>query len=148
MVEASMDTTASAQALVQGYPDLTNLVAHASGAAPFHIAVRVVNGEGTPATTMLHVKSSLVGLALDFPAPLDKRADRELPLDLTLQLPPAGAPLTVSLGDVLQVRGRLGDAARNVSTALAMNFGRGMPASVPERGLEIGRASCRERVSI
>ena len=142
MVEASMDTMASAQALVQGYPDLTNLVEHATGAAPFHIAVRVMNGEGgAPATTMLDVKSSLVGLALDFPAPLDKPADKELPLDLTLQLPPAGAPLTVSLGDVLQVRGRLGDAARNVSTALAMNFGRGMPASVPERGLVVnGRA--------
>jgi len=142
MVEVSMDTTASVQALVQGYPDLTNLVQHASGAAPFHIAVRVMNGEGgAPATTMLDLKSTLVGLALDFPAPLDKPADKELPLDLTLQLPPAGAPLTVSLGDVLQVRGRLGDAARNVPTAMAMSFGRGMPASVPERGLVVhGRA--------
>src|SRR5690348_2721001 len=91
--------------------------------------------------TMLDLKSTLVGLALDFPAPLDKPADKELPLDLTLQLPPAGAPLTVSLGDVLQVRGRLGDAARNLPTALAMNFGGGMPASVPERGLVVhGRA--------
>ena len=142
MVEASMDTTASAQALVQGYPDLTSLVAHASGAAPFHVGVRVVNGgNNAPATTLLNVKSTLAGLKLDFPAPLDKSADAQLPLDLTLQLPPAGALLTVSLGDVLQVRGRLADAARNLPTALAMNFGSEMPTSVPARGLVVdGRA--------
>jgi len=142
MVEASMDTTASAQALVQGYPDLAGLVAHASGAAPFHIGVRVVDGENNaPATTLLNVKSTLAGLALDFPAPLDKRIDAQLPLDLTLQLPPAGALLTVSLGEVLQVRGRLADAARNLPTALAMNFGSAMPTSVPARGLVVnGRA--------
>jgi uncharacterized protein (TIGR02099 family) len=142
MVEASMDTTASAQALVQGYPDLSNLVEHASGAAPFHIAVRLVNGgNNAPATTILNVKSTLAGLALDLPAPLNKPADTTLPLDLTLQLPPAGAPLTVSLGDVLQVRGRMGDAARNLPTALSMNFGGSMPTSVPERGLVVnGRA--------
>jgi len=65
MVEASMDTTASAQALVQGYPDLAGLVAHASGAAPFHIGVRVVDGENNaPATTLLNASSS----ALSYPA--------------------------------------------------------------------------------
>ena len=142
IVEASMDTVASAQTLVQGYPDLADLVAHASGTAPFHIGVRVVSGEGNaPATPILNVKSSLAGLALDFPAPLDKPANAQLPLDLTLQLPPGGAPLSVSLGNVLQVRGRLADAARNLPTALAMNFGAEMPTSVPAQGLVVnGRA--------
>ncbi|HLI19325.1 MAG TPA: YhdP family protein [Rhodanobacteraceae bacterium] len=138
IVEASMDTRASAQTLVQGYPDLEGLVAHASGAAPFHIGVKVVAGQGkAPAAPVLNVKSSLAGIALDFPAPLDKPADSSLPLDLTLQLPPAGAPLTVSLGDVLQVRGRLADPARKLPTALAMNFGAGMPESVPASGLVV-----------
>src|SRR6185437_12667748 len=107
IVEASLDTRVSAQTLVQGYPDLAGLVAHASGVAPFHIGVNVVAGQGSaPATPILDLKSNLAGIALDFPAPLDKSADTELPLHLSLQLPPAGAPLTVSLGDVLLVRGR------------------------------------------
>ncbi|HKV66156.1 MAG TPA: DUF3971 domain-containing protein, partial [Rhodanobacteraceae bacterium] len=42
IVEASLDTRVSAQTLVQGYPDLAGLVAHASGVAPFHIGVNVV----------------------------------------------------------------------------------------------------------
>jgi uncharacterized protein (TIGR02099 family) len=148
IVEASLDATVSAQTLVQGYPDLAGLVAHASGTAPFHVAVRVESGEGTaPATPVLEVESDLVGLALDFPAPLDKPAGARLPFDLNLQLPPAGAPLTVSLGDVLQVRGRLADAARNLPTALAMNFGGEMPSDVPAQGLVVGGHAARLDVS-
>jgi uncharacterized protein (TIGR02099 family) len=148
IVEAAMDTRVSAQTLVQGYPDLDALVAHASGAAPFHVGVNVENGQdGASATPLLHLQSSLVGIALDFPAPLDKPADARLPLDLLLQLPPAGAPLSVSLGDVLQVRGRLADPARNRPTALAMNFGSAPPASVPAAGLVVGGHAARLDVS-
>lgn len=137
-VEASLDTRASAQTLVQGYPDFAPLVARVSGAAPFHIGVRVVNGTGgAPAIQILNVKSSLVGLAMDFPAPLDKPASASLPLNLTLQLPPAGAPLTVSLGNVLQIRGRLADPSRNQPTALAINFGSTLPEKVPAEGLVV-----------
>ncbi|HJP99770.1 MAG TPA: YhdP family protein [Rhodanobacteraceae bacterium] len=138
IVEASLDTRASAQALVQGYPEIVPLVAHVSGAAPFHIGVRLVRGaKGAPATPILNVQSSLVGLALDFPAPLDKPAATALPLNLTLQLPPDGAPLSVSLGDTLQVRGRLADPARNRPAALAMHFGASLPQQVPAKGLVV-----------
>jgi uncharacterized protein (TIGR02099 family) len=148
VVEASLDTRVSAQALVQGYPDLAGLAAHASGAAPFHIGVKVVAGQGgAPATPILDLESSLAGIALDFPAPLDKPADTQLPLHLSLQLPPAGAPLTVSLGDVLQVRGRLGDATRNLPTALAMNFGGTLPTEVPAQGLTVRGHAPRMDVS-
>ncbi|TAN03892.1 MAG: TIGR02099 family protein [Rhodanobacteraceae bacterium] len=148
IVEASLDTRASAQTLVQGYPDLEGLVAHASGVAPFHIGVKVVAGQGgAPATPILNVTSNLAGIALDFPAPLDKPANAMLPLNLTLRLPPAGAPLSVSLGDVLQVRGRLADPAHNIPTALAMNFGGTPPANVPASGLVVGGHAARLDVS-
>jgi uncharacterized protein (TIGR02099 family) len=141
-VEASMDTRVSAQTLVQGFPDLDGLVAHASGVAPFHVAVNVAAGQGgAPATPVLSVQSSLAGIALDFPTPLDKPASPAWPLDLRLPLPPAGATLTASLGDVLQVRGRLADSARKLPTALALNFGTTPPASVPAQGMTVsGRA--------
>ena len=148
IVEASLDTRVSAQTLVQGYPDLAGLVAHASGVAPFHIGVNVVSGQGgAPATPILDLESSLAGIALDFPAPLDKPANTELPLHLRLQLPPAGAPLTVSLSDVLQVRGRLADPARRLPTALAMNFGSAFPTEIPAQGLTVGGHAPRMDVS-
>jgi uncharacterized protein YhdP len=139
IVEASLDASMSPQTLVQGYPDLAGLVAHASGVAPFHIGVNVLAGQGgAPATPILDLKSSLAGIALDFPAPLDKPANTELPLHLRLQLPPAGAPLTVSLSDVLQVRGRMADPARKLPTALAVNFGSAFPTEIPAQGLTVG----------
>ena len=148
IVEASLDTRVSAQTLVQGYPDLAGLVAHASGVAPFHIGVNVAAGQGNaPATPILDLKSNLAGIALDFPAPLDKPANTELPLHLSLQLPPAGAPLTVSLGDVLQVRGRLADPERKLPTALAMNFGDTPPTEIPAQGLAVRGHAPRMDVS-
>ncbi|MBU6477267.1 MAG: TIGR02099 family protein [Xanthomonadaceae bacterium] len=148
IVEASLDASVSAQTLVQGYPDLAGLVAHAKGVAPFHVGVNVVAGQGgAPATPILDVKSNLAGIALDFPAPLDKPANTELPLHLSLRLPPAGAPLTVSLGDVLQVRGRLADPARKLPTALAMNFGSAPPTEIPAQGLAVGGHAPRMDVS-
>ncbi|MGH8191482.1 MAG: YhdP family protein [Rhodanobacteraceae bacterium] len=148
IVEASLDTRASAQTLVQGYPDIAPLVAHASGAAPFHLGVRLLAGtDGAPATPILNVQSSLVGLALDFPAPLDKPAATALPLDLTLQLPPDGAPLTVSLGDVLQVRGRLADPSKHLPAALAVHFGATMPTELPTQGLIVDGHPSRLDVS-
>ncbi|MBN8737391.1 MAG: TIGR02099 family protein [Xanthomonadales bacterium] len=148
IVEASLDASVSAQTLVQGYPDLASLVAHASGVAPFHIGVRVVQGAGNaPVVPILDVQSSLAGIALDFPAPLDKPAASTLPLDFSLQLPPDGAPLTVSLGDVLRVRGRLADPPRKLPTALAMNFGNTLPENVPASGLVVGGHAARLDVS-
>lgn len=139
VVEASLDTKVSAQTLTTGYPDLAGLVAHASGVAPFHVGVTVASGQGSaPAVTTLEVQSSLDGIALDLPAPLNKPADASWPLDVSLPLPPDGALLNVSLGDVLRVRGRLADPARHTPTALAVNFGATPPTSVPARGLVVG----------
>ncbi len=139
IVEASLDTSTSVQALVQGFPGLAGLAAHARGVAPFHIGVDVLAGQGgAPAAPALALSSPLTGIALDFPAPLDKPADATLPLRLNLPLPSAGAALTVSLGDLLQVRGRLADPARRLPTALAMNFGSEPPANAPTQGLVVG----------
>ncbi|HET7562294.1 MAG TPA: YhdP family protein [Rhodanobacteraceae bacterium] len=138
VVEASLDTVMSAQTLVQGYPDLAGLVAHAQGVAPFHIAVKVLAATANaPVTPILTVQSKLTGIALDFPAPLDKPAAAQWPMLVSLQLPPAGAPLSVSLGDRLQLRGRLADASRKLPIALAVNLGSAPPGQVPASGLVV-----------
>lgn len=144
IVEASLAANVSAQTLAQGYPELDGLVAHAHGVAPVRVAVDVVPGKGTtPAVPTLTVTSTLAGIALDLPAPLDKPAGAELPLAVSLRVPPAGAPLTASLGDVLRVRGRLSDAAKRLPLALAVNFGTAMPAAPPASGLTVGGHASR-----
>ncbi|HET7931459.1 MAG TPA: YhdP family protein [Rhodanobacteraceae bacterium] len=138
VVEASLDTTMSAQTLVQGFPDLDALVAHAQGVAPFRIGVKVLAATATaPVTPILTVQSRLAGIALDFPAPLDKPAAAQWPLKVSLPLPPAGAALSVSLGDRLQLRGRLADPTRKLPTALAVNLGSAPPVQVPASGLVV-----------
>jgi uncharacterized protein (TIGR02099 family) len=138
VVEASLDTSMSAQTLVQGYPDLAALVAHAQGVAPFHIGVKVLAATANaPVTPILTVQSKLTGIALDFPAPLDKPAAAQWPLLVSLQLPPDGAPLSVSLGDRLRLRGRLADATRNMPAALAVNLGSAPPTQIPASGLVV-----------
>ncbi|HEX7324002.1 MAG TPA: YhdP family protein [Rhodanobacteraceae bacterium] len=148
IVEGGLDATLSAQALARDYPGLTGLVAHASGVAPWHVGVKVAAGQdGAPAVPSLTVRSSLAGIALDFPAPLDKPAASTLPLDVHLRLPPDGAPLTVSLGNVLRVRGRLADPARKSPMALAVKFGDALPATVPPSGMVVSGHTARLDVS-
>ncbi len=138
VVEGSLDARLSPQVLMQDYPDLAGLAAHAKGVAPFHIGVNVTSATRTaPATPVLTVTSNLDGVALDFPAPLDKPADTSLPLKVTLTLPPDGAPLAVSLGDVMQLRGRLADPAHGKSAALAVGLGTAVPATVPAGGMVV-----------
>lgn len=139
IVEAALDTSTSMQTLAEGYAGLTGIVDHAHGVAPFHVGVKVVAGaNGAPAVPELTVRSSLTGIGLYFPAPLDKPAAQAWPLKLTLRLPPAGAPLRVALGNVLHVRGRMADPAAGKPMALAADFGPLAPAQVPASGLVVG----------
>lgn len=144
IVEATLDATTSLQVLAQGYPELDGLIAHAHGVAPFHVSVDATAATATaPASATLGVASTMQGVALDFPAPLDKPALATLPLNFSLQIPPDGAPLSVSLGDVLRVRGRLPDSVRMTPLALAVAFGTTPPTSVPARGLVVGGTAPR-----
>jgi uncharacterized protein (TIGR02099 family) len=79
----------------------------------------------------LRVSSSLVGLEMKLPAPLDKAADAPMPSWLDIQWPPAGGPSgRLALGSVVSGSYALEPNANGVRLArLALSFGAGEPDS-------------------
>ncbi|WP_062536858.1 YhdP family protein, partial [Mizugakiibacter sediminis] len=137
-LEARMDGRFSVAQLVEGYPQLARLPQVAKGDGDFDIGL-VIPAAPTldAATPVLQVRSDLVGVKVDLPAPLDKAADDALPLDLRLELPVAGHAFTVALGDVLRARARM-TADPNAWPAMNIALGTTMPADVPASGVRIG----------
>lgn len=123
--------------LVQDYPSLQWLGAASSGRSPFTIGFAIGH---TPTSNQplqtLSVDSTLTGIALNLPMPLNKPAATQLPLHLALNLPLNNSDLRVSLGDILRARLRLpGDASTSLAATLAL--GNQIPETLPDKGLRI-----------
>lgn len=96
-VEGQQDATGAPRFVAQGqvtaeglrasseWPALAQLAQRMSGQAAVTVTVAVpkVGGPGVAAQPELHVVSTLQGLSIDLPAPLNKRADTLWPLSLT-----------------------------------------------------------------
>ena len=123
--------------LVQGYPSLKWLGDLAQGRSPFTVGVTLAHQPGNDALAQtLSVDSSLDGIALQLPAPLDKPATGSLPLHLTMSLPSDGSDLQLSLGQVLRGHLRLPDGAAQALAGTLM-LGDQMPQTLPPRDLRI-----------
>jgi uncharacterized protein YhdP len=92
-------------------------------------------------TPTLSLDSTLAGMRLDLPVPLQKPAAASLPLHLALPLPAGSADLQLAVADVLRARLRLpGDGDRPLAGTVA--FGTAMPDALPDAGLRIrGKAA-------
>lgn len=135
-LQAAMTGMFTPQLMLSDYPDLASLAKIAHGEGRFRIGLDVAaQGNAADAAKTLHIQSDLHGVSLDLPAPLDKPADSNLPMDLRLGMPFAGAPIELSLGDLLRARGNLPDAGTRKPSALAVAFGSEMPQSVPQQGM-------------
>jgi len=142
-VAGRMDTTSQqmrALAAPEHHP-VAALLAHMHGAAQY-----TVNVQGAPGRMpAVELRSSLEGLALDFPAPLNKAAKASMPLHLTFapQTPQTGeatsgtasilhANLTFgALNAVYELRHAPGAALQVMRGALGMN----LPAVLPTQGV-------------
>ncbi|HSX59877.1 MAG TPA: YhdP family protein [Tahibacter sp.] len=103
-----------------------------SGRSDWTITLAVPRAD-TPA--QLTLRSELRGTAIDLPAPLDKPAGDAMPLEVRLNLPMEGSPLSVAIADVLQMRARLPDAQREFAGAIAL--GNTPPEQIPDAGLTV-----------
>lgn len=89
----------------------------------------------------LTLTSDLRGVGIDLPVPLKKSAETALPLKLALGLPVPflGASLDLSLGDILNLRGRLPTAT--APFAANVIFGGEATGVLPKSGIAIGGAA-------
>ena len=135
--------TASAEGLRQAHElgFLAQLAEHASGTAPYTLALTMRRGVPEIAVT-----TSLQGLAVSLPAPLGKGADSALPMRYTTALTPASLPPDAPLHeDITLDAGALGSVryVRDLSTstpkvlrgAIAVGLAAGEEAPLPERGV-------------
>ncbi len=128
--------------LVQDYPSLDWIGKLADGRSNFDIGFSIARVAGSDALAQtLSVDSSLDGIALGLPAPLDKPATASLPLHLTMRLPVDGSDLRLGLGEVMRGHLRLA-AGEQRPLAGTLAFGSQMPETLPPRNLRIrGHAS-------
>jgi len=124
--------------LVQGYPSLAWLADLAHGRGPFDIGFALAHPPGSEEVAQtLSIDSSLIGIALALPAPLDKPASDSLPLHLEMSLPTAGSDVQLALGQLLRGRLRLADDAAGRPPAGTLAFGNQVPSTLPAQGLRI-----------
>ena len=127
--------------LVRDYPSLAWIGQGSTGSGDFRVAFSAAPAAGTaPARQQVTIDSDLRGVALDFPAPMQKAADANMPLHVAIGVPVDGADLQVALGQVLRGRFRLVADAPPMAGVIA--FGSDMPQHLPPTGLQIrGHAS-------
>ena len=123
--------------LTAGYTQLAWINPLAEGRADFTVGFDIAHPDGAAAMTQtLSIASPLSGMALKFPAPLDKPAATRLPLQVSLPLPVGSADMQLTLGDNLRGRFRLPGAADR-PLAATLQLGSRMPDSVPAQGLRV-----------
>lgn len=128
--------------LVQDVPALAWLKDAGAGRSDFAIGLEVTRAGANAAwTPTLSLDSTLAGMRLDLPVPLQKPAAASLPLHLALPLPAGSADLQLAVADVLRARLRLPrDGDRPLAGTVA--FGTAMPDALPDAGLRIrGKAA-------
>ena len=134
--KASLDGRFSPQTLIKRYESLGWLLPWLSGRSDWKVAVRIPKtppGQKTP-PSQLTIDSDLVGTAITLPAPLQKRAEQALPLQLQTALPVEQGDVNLKLGDLMRLHGQIrGNAPINGS----IQFGEGAFASAPAQGLTV-----------
>jgi uncharacterized protein (TIGR02099 family) len=137
-LSASVTGAFSVAELLRDQPMLKWIGDAAEGRAPFVIGFDIakLGGSSTYSQT-LRVDSSLNGIALKLPAPLDKSAATDLPLHTTMGLPVSGSQLQVALGDALRGRFQLPSSDNKQPLAATLSVDGQMPDKLPAQGIRI-----------
>lgn len=132
LAEASLRGRFAIDALLAPREPLHWLRPWLRGESEWTLELSVPRGDGTrPAVQNLRVASDLVGTAINLPAPLRKSAEDGLGLVLDVGLPTSEGSIDLHLGQLLRLRGRLGDADGFAGVAA---FGDAPETPMPERG--------------
>lgn len=150
LAEASLRGELPASALLARFPEAAGWASRMPGRAQWDLVLAVRRGMGAGAGTddaagtsapdardgdqVLSLRSDLVGIALELPAPLRKDADSPLPIALDLPLGP-GREATITLGRI--GRGRLRLPSPGSGLAIGVAFGIAEQPALPARGLVV-----------
>jgi uncharacterized protein (TIGR02099 family) len=136
-IEASLRGELPLSTVLAGVPAATPLLALAPGRSQWAVELAV---DRDPTASIgparrVTLRSDLVGMALDLPAPLRKDAASALPVRVQVGLPVIGAPLEIEIGQLLRARARLPTLERPFSAYVAMGVAEaGAP---PASGLRV-----------
>lgn len=142
VLTASMDGRYSLAELAQDQPAIAWLGQVSEGRSDFRIGFDIARDDDTaPWHQAITVDSTLQGIGLGLPTPLNKANGSVLPLHVTLPLPTTQADLQVSIGQVLRARFRLpGEHGEPLGGTLFL--GSQMPDVLPTSGLRVrGRSN-------
>lgn len=143
VAEASLRGELSASALLARFPQALQWARRLPGRAQWDIVLAVERGgtqadaasaSDTAGTQMLSLRSDLVGIAMELPAPLRKDAASPLPFALELPLAP-GSEADVTLGRIGRGRLRLPDAESDLAIGVALGVAE--QPKLPTRGVVV-----------
>ncbi|MBK7011749.1 MAG: hypothetical protein IPH43_02985 [Xanthomonadales bacterium] len=136
--EASLRGVLPATTVFAKATDLAPAMASFPGQADWNIDLAIGSDAGpAKGRKALRLQSNLEGIAINLPAPLGKPAATSLPFELQLEMPLIGQPFSASLGDILQIGGRL--PGPDLPLAARLDLGPATASNdVPASGLLIG----------
>jgi uncharacterized protein (TIGR02099 family) len=133
---AKLDGRFTSQTLIKRYDSLDWLMPWLNGSSDWKVAVRIPKTPPGLKTlpSQLSIDSDLVGTTITLPAPLQKRPDQALQLQLQTALPVEQGDINLKLGNLMRLHGQIhGKAPINGS----IQFGDGAFASPPAQGLTV-----------
>jgi uncharacterized protein (TIGR02099 family) len=134
--EATLGGTWPVTVVFADVPVLLPLLSRVQGESEWTARVAVDHADNGKARSALALDSTLVGTAIDLPAPLAKAAGATLPFHLDLDLPYAGRSFGVRLGDVVGLNGRAPGPGQTF--AAHVEFGSGAVPNPPVAGILVG----------
>lgn len=143
--EAALDASMGAADLVDRAEDLDWLKPYLAGRSAWSIGIAIPRTKpGASATTLLQLRSDLVGTALSLPAPLRKPAAAALATTIRTPLPLGSGDIVVGLGEVAGLRAR----SSNGQTGVRVVLGAGrVDEAAPASGLvATGRAATLDAI--
>ena len=145
VVEGRVDARLPASELIDSYAStLKDYKKYLSGEANWSAQFSIDRDGADKAKAMdsgqrVVLTSDLRGIGIDLPVPLKKSADSALPLKLVVGLPPLGASIDASLGDIVNLRGKL--PTPTAPFAANVIFGGEATGVLPKSGIAIGGAA-------
>lgn len=136
VAEGSLRGRVSIDSLLALRPEMDWLRPHVEGVSEWSARVTMPRVTDGAHTVSVRLQSDLEGTALQLPSPLRKAASERLPADVELMLPSSSGRIDLQLGELLHLRGRLGERASDFRGIAAFGVGE-LSESPSQSGLEV-----------